>query len=58
MDGCWICTGAIILSGVTIGKNSIVAAGSVVNKDIPPYTLVAGVPAKIKRRLQVDFEIE
>jgi len=55
-DGCWICTGTIILPGVTIGKNSIVAAGSVVNNDVSPYTLVAGVPAETKKRLAVDFE--
>lgn len=46
-DGVWVGTRAIILDDVTIGKNSIVAAGSVVNKDVPPYTIVGGVPAKI-----------
>ncbi len=46
-SGVWIGTRAVILDGVTIGKNSIVAAGSIVNKDVPPYSLVAGVPAKI-----------
>ncbi len=45
----WICWGAIILKGVTIGDNSIVAAGSVVTKDVPPNTLVAGNPAKVIR---------
>jgi len=43
----WIGASATILPGVTIGENSIVAAGAVVHKDIPPNTLVAGVPAKI-----------
>lgn len=37
----------MILKGVTIGKNSVVAAGSVVTKDIPPFSVVAGIPAKI-----------
>ena len=46
-DGVWIGTRAVILDGVKIGRNSIVAAGSVVNKDVPPYAIVAGVPAKI-----------
>ena len=46
-EGAWITIGAIILPGVTIGKNAIVAAGAVVTKDVPPYTLVAGVPAEI-----------
>lgn len=45
----WICENACILSGVTVGEGSIVAANAVVDKDVPPYTLVAGVPAKIVR---------
>ena len=43
----WIGAGATILPGVTIGENSIVAAGAVVNKDVPANTIVGGVPAKI-----------
>jgi acetyltransferase-like isoleucine patch superfamily enzyme len=46
-EGVWIGSRAIILDGVNIGKNSIVAAGSVVNKDIPPYSIAGGVPAKV-----------
>ena len=42
----WIGAGATILGNVTIGDGSIVAAGAVVNRDVPPYTIVAGVPAK------------
>jgi acetyltransferase-like isoleucine patch superfamily enzyme len=45
-DNCFIGVGAIILYNVTIGPNSIVGAGSVVTKDVPPNTVVAGVPAK------------
>jgi acetyltransferase-like isoleucine patch superfamily enzyme len=41
---------SVILSGVTVGENSIIGAGSVVNRDVPPYTIVAGVPAKVIRR--------
>lgn len=53
-DDCWIGAGAIILNGVTIGKGSVVGAGAVVTKDVAPYTIVAGNPArKIK-----DIEIE
>ncbi len=37
----------MVLSGVTIGKGAIVAAGSIVTKDVPPYSIVGGVPAKI-----------
>jgi acetyltransferase-like isoleucine patch superfamily enzyme len=51
-QGAWVTAGAIILPGVTIGKNSIVAAGAVVTKDVPPYTLVGGVPAKIIKNLK------
>lgn len=43
----WIGAGATILQGVTIGENSIVAAGAVVSKDVPDNTIVGGVPAKI-----------
>lgn len=45
----WICNRAIILKGVSIGKGSVIAAGAVVTKDIPPFSLVAGNPAKIIR---------
>ncbi|MGL5066191.1 MAG: gamma carbonic anhydrase family protein [Microcoleus sp.] len=44
--GCLIGIGAIVLDGVRVGTGSIVAAGAVVTKDVPPHTLVAGVPAK------------
>ncbi len=43
----WIGAGATILPGVTVGENSIVAAGAVVNKDVPANTIVGGVPAKV-----------
>lgn len=45
----WIAAGATIIGGVTVGENSVVAAGSVVTKDVPPNTFVAGNPAKIIR---------
>lgn len=47
----WIGANAVILPGVTIGDHSVVAAGAVVTKDVPPHTLVAGVPAKIIKEL-------
>lgn len=50
-DDCWIGTGAIILPGITIGKCSIVGAGAVVTKDVPPYSVVAGVPAKVMKKI-------
>ena len=46
-DDCWLASNVIILAGVTIGKGSILAAGSVVTKDVPPYTVVAGNPARV-----------
>lgn len=46
-DHVWIGMRAIILKGVTIGEGSVVAAGAVVCNDVPPYTLVGGVPAKV-----------
>lgn len=46
-DEVWIGTRAIILSGVTIGKGAIIGAGTIVSKDIPPYSMVAGNPARI-----------
>ena len=50
-DDCWIASNVVILSGVTIGKGSVVAAGAVVTESIEPYSIVGGVPAKlIKKR--------
>lgn len=48
----YIGANSTILPGVTIGECAIVAAGSVVNRDVPPYTMVAGTPARIKRSYQ------
>jgi acetyltransferase-like isoleucine patch superfamily enzyme len=46
-DGCWIASGVIVTGGVTIGRNSIVAANAVVTHDVPEYGIVAGVPARL-----------
>ena len=46
-DWAWIATNAIVLAGVTIGEGAIVAAGAVVTKDVPPYSVVGGNPAKV-----------
>lgn len=50
-DDVWIGMGAVILKGVRIGKGSVVAAGAVVTKDVPPNTVVAGNPAQIVKQL-------
>jgi len=47
----WIAAGAIVIGGVTIGENSVVAAGSVVTKSVPPNTLVGGNPARVIRSI-------
>lgn len=51
-DRVWIGCNVIVLSGVTIGTGSIIAAGSVVTKDVPPHSLVAGNPAKVIRETE------
>ena len=54
----WIGYEALIMSGVTIGDGAIIGARAVVTKDVPPYTIVAGVPAKPIRRRFNDEVIE
>lgn len=54
-DGVWVGCYAIILKGVTVGRGAVVAAGAVVTKDVPPYAIVGGNPAKvIKYRFSED----
>ncbi len=48
----WIGSGAIILPGVTVGENAVMAAGAMVNKDVPANTVVAGVPAHIVKTME------
>lgn len=48
-DGVWVGTGAVITKGVSIGEGAIIGANSVVTRDIPPYTIAGGVPAKLIR---------
>ncbi|MCK4527864.1 acyltransferase [candidate division WOR-3 bacterium] len=50
----WVTVGSIILPGVTIGEGSIVAAGAVVTKDVPPNCIVGGVPAKVIKELELS----
>lgn len=50
-DDVWIGTNAVILPGITIGTHSVIAAGAVVTKDVPPHSLVAGVPAKVIKQI-------
>ena len=46
-DYAWICCRSVILPGIKIGKGAIVASGAVVTKDVPPYAIVGGIPAKV-----------
>ncbi len=49
-EECWIGANAVITAGVTIGKHSVVAGGSVVTKDVPPYSVVGGNPARVLKQ--------
>ncbi len=55
-DECWIAANAVITSGVRIGKHSVIAAGAVVTKNIPPFSVAVGNPAKVIK--QFNFESE
>jgi acetyltransferase-like isoleucine patch superfamily enzyme len=48
-DDCWLGSGAVFLDGVRVGRGSVVAAGSVVTSDVPAFSVVGGVPAKVLR---------
>jgi acetyltransferase-like isoleucine patch superfamily enzyme len=49
-SGAWIGAGAIVLPGIRIGEGAIVSAGAVVTNDVPPNTIVAGIPARVVRK--------
>lgn len=51
-EKCWIGANCVILGGVTIGRNSVIGAGSIVINDIPDYSLAVGIPAKVIRKLK------
>lgn len=53
-DNVWIGANATIVKGVTIGEGSVVAAGAVITKDVPPHSVAAGIPAKIIK--QIDYK--
>jgi maltose O-acetyltransferase len=53
-DGVWIGANTTLLPGITVGKGAIVAAGAVVTKNVPPNTVVAGIPAKVIREMSCE----
>jgi acetyltransferase-like isoleucine patch superfamily enzyme len=55
-DDVWVGANAVILPGVKIGKHVVVAAGAVVTKDVPDYCVVAGVPARVVKKLEENKE--
>lgn len=57
-DNVWICAGVLVLPGVTIGANSVIGAGSVVTKDIPPDSLAVGNPCKVIRKVNENERLE
>jgi len=57
-DGAWLASRVVVLPGVRIGAGAIVAAGSVVTRDVPDHTLVVGVPARVVRNLNAEPEAE
>ncbi|MDO8725082.1 MAG: acyltransferase [Candidatus Methanoperedens sp.] len=50
-EDAWLATGVIVLPGITIGKMSIIGSGSVVTKNVPPYSVAAGVPARVIKKI-------
>jgi acetyltransferase-like isoleucine patch superfamily enzyme len=53
-EDCWLGTGAIVLPGVRIGRGSVIAAGAVVTRDIPPMSVAMGVPAQVIRQVSPE----
>ncbi|MDQ6956704.1 MAG: acyltransferase [Mariprofundaceae bacterium] len=58
-DRAWICSRATILPGITIGEGAVVASGAVVTKDVPPFCMVGGIPAKVigKRNQNLKYNL-
>jgi acetyltransferase-like isoleucine patch superfamily enzyme len=54
-DGVWIASNSVILPGVTIGEGAVIAAGAVVTKDVPPYAIVVGSPARILKFRNINI---
>ncbi len=57
-DGVWLASNVVLLPGVTIGRGSVVASGAVVSRDVPPNSIVGGVPARVLRTLPEGVPVE
>jgi acetyltransferase-like isoleucine patch superfamily enzyme len=57
-DDVWIATNSVIKSGITIGRGSVIGAHSLVIKDVPPYTIVAGSPTKVLKQRFTDLKLQ
>ncbi|HLA62887.1 MAG TPA: DapH/DapD/GlmU-related protein [Rhodothermales bacterium] len=57
-DDVWLGYGVVVLSGVTVGRGAVIAAGALVTRDVPPYSIAAGVPARVVGARFTDAEIE
>ena len=57
-DNCWLASNVVVCGGVTIGEGCVIGAGSVVTKDIPPYSLAAGNPCRVIRQITEKDRME
>lgn len=53
-DGAWLGEGCVILKGVTVGERAVIGANAVVTRDVPPFTIVGGIPARVIRTIDLD----
>ncbi len=57
-DDVWLGAASVITDGVRIGKGAVVAAGAVVTNDVPPHTVVGGVPAKVIKKIEKNHDVQ
>ena len=57
-DNCWLASNVVVCGGVTIGEGCVIGAGSVVTRDIPPYSLAAGNPCRVIRKITEKYHMK